>query len=300
MKPLSLPPPELAGAGNRSGLISSADHAAISPPKARADAQRARGESSRHEAACFVSSINDQTVQSMILYKYSSSHHAMQAIQERRLKVSRVNELNDVHDCRPHIVYRRKSSSEFNAGFGQGMTSAVTRTMGIVCYCGNAVSPLVWAHYGDSSRGVALGFELNEGLFDRPEVPGDSRMVVRVVYRSEFEMLYWEDEIDPIPEESRKFELLIRGYNTKSAQWEHEHEYREFVDLLGCTLSAGLYFSNFRPGSLREVILGERCSLEPRFVPTLINESQEKGAPRCREWVSAYDFILREARSARR
>ena len=101
-------------------------------------------------------------------------------------------------------------------------------------------------------------------------------MVVRVVYRSEFEMLYWEDEIDPIPEESRKFELLIRGYNTKSAQWEHEHEYREFVDLLGCTLSAGLYFSNFRPGSLREVILGERCSLEPRSVPTLINESQEK------------------------
>jgi DUF2971 family protein len=291
VKPLSLPPPELAGAGNRSGLISSADHAAISPPKARADAQRARGESSRHEAACFVSSINDQTVQSMILYKYSSSHHAMQAIQEKRLKVSRVNELNDVHDCRPHIVYRRKSSSEFNAGFGQGMTSAVTRTMGIVCYCGNAVSPLVWAHYGDSSRGVALGFELNEGLFDRPEVPGDSRMVVRVVYRSEFEMLYWEDEIDPIPEESRKFELLIRGYNTKSAQWEHEHEYRELVDLLGCTLSAGLYFSNFRPGSLREVILGERCSLEPRFVPTLINESQEKGA--------AFEARLLRARACR-
>ena len=32
----------------------------------------------------------------MILYKYSSSHHAMQAIQEKRLKVSRVNELNDL------------------------------------------------------------------------------------------------------------------------------------------------------------------------------------------------------------
>jgi hypothetical protein len=31
--PLSLPPPELAGAGNRSGLISSADHAAILLPK---------------------------------------------------------------------------------------------------------------------------------------------------------------------------------------------------------------------------------------------------------------------------
>ena len=98
---------------------------------------------------------------------------------------------------------------------------------------------------GIVAGGFALGFELNEGLFDRPEVPGDSRMVVRVVYRSEFEMLYWEDEIDPIPEESRKFELLILRYNTKSAQWEHEHEYREFVDLLGCTLSAGLYFSNF-------------------------------------------------------
>jgi hypothetical protein len=84
------------------------------------------------------------------------------------------------------------------------MTSAVTRTMGIVCYCGNAVSPLVWAHYGDSSRWVAPGVELNEGLFDRPEVPGDSR----VVYRSEFEMLYWEDEIDAIPEESRKFEQV--------------------------------------------------------------------------------------------
>ena len=58
-------------------------------------------------------------------------------------------------------------------------------------------------------------------------------------------MLYWEDEIDPIPEESRKFELLIRGYNTKSAQWEHEHEYREFVDLLAALYPPGFIFRIF-------------------------------------------------------
>jgi hypothetical protein len=31
----------------------------------------------------------------------------------------------------------------------------------------------------------------------------------------------------------------------------------------------------------------------------LITDYMTSGAPRCREWVSAYDFILREARGAR-
>ena len=42
--------------------------------------------------------------------------------------------------------------------------------------------------------------------------------------------------------------------------------------------SGTVYFSKFRPGSLREVILEERCGLRPRFVLDLIRRSKRNEA----------------------
>jgi hypothetical protein len=83
--------------------------------------------------------------------------------------------------------------------------------------------------------------------------------------------------VSELPEDKQLLEVLKRGYTVKGWDWNYEQEYREFVFLRNCVPSGTLYFSEFRPDSLREVILGERCSLRPQFVADLIRHAKING-----------------------
>jgi hypothetical protein len=78
----------------------------------------------------------------------------------------------------------------------------------------------------------------------------------------------------PLQTGAQLLEIIQRGYTVKGLDWKYENEYGEFVLLPECVPSGTLYFSPFRPGSLREVILGERCTLNPRYVLELVVHSK--------------------------
>jgi hypothetical protein len=214
----------------------------------------------------------------VMLYKYLRADYAMQAIENKRLKVSFLDDLNDIYDCRPEIVYRRSFPKEKNKGFSEEFTERLVTHTGINCYCEKATSLLLWSHYGYSHKGVALGFDLQQEPFSMPDKPADIRILAKVSYENARKVIYWEDDIERVQEQHQFGAVLVRGYTVKGLDWKYEDEYREFVVLRESMPSGTLYFSKFRPGSLREVILGDRCGLKPRFVLDLIRHSKRNEA----------------------
>jgi hypothetical protein len=228
----------------------------------------------------------------------------MQAIENRRLKVSHPNDLNDIYDCRPKIIYDRSFVPAKNEGFEEEFTRNVALDIGIGCYCGHATNLLLWSHYGDSHKGIALGFNLPEGYFPNPHDPSDRRIIIKVRYSesNSRRVIHWQDEIAQFREDQHLLKVLEAGYAVKGWDWKYEDEYREFVFLNECIPSGTLYFSEFRQNSLREVILGERCSLQPLFVRHLINRVNrfQGGAPevdvlRARSDPDSFSMIIEDA-----
>jgi hypothetical protein len=101
-------------------------------------------------------------IRAMMLYKYLPANFAIMAIEHKRLKVSQLNDLNDIYDCKPRTIYDEKLSSDTNNGFRDELRKQVTQDIGINCYCREKENLLLWSHYGDSHRGMAPGFELKE------------------------------------------------------------------------------------------------------------------------------------------
>ena len=95
----------------------------------------------------------------MIIYRYLPSEFALLAIQQQRLKVGRLNELNDIFDCRPTVVPPQGVSQADGRTFVESMLDTIANDGGVICYCGNADNLLVWSHYGMAHKGIALGFE---------------------------------------------------------------------------------------------------------------------------------------------
>ena len=131
----------------------------------------------------------------MILYKYLRADYGMQAIEHQKLKVSHPYDLNDIYDCRPKIIYDDSFDSAKNEGFEQEFAKNVGLDVGIGCYCEHGDNLLLWSHYGDSHKGIALGFDLPVGVFENPDDSTDRRMIIKVQYpeSNNRKVIHWQD-----------------------------------------------------------------------------------------------------------
>ena len=89
------------------------------------------------------------------LYHFWNREHGLWTLQNRRVRVSRILELNDPFEflalnLRDPIKRRalREVKRELN------------RTKGILCFSENWNNPVMWAHYADRYKGVCLGFDV--------------------------------------------------------------------------------------------------------------------------------------------
>jgi hypothetical protein len=173
----------------------------------------------------------------MRLYHLTSQKFGLNAIKDGRLKVARINELNDpfeflgwnIRDARTRAKLRRWKADR-NA------------ELGILCFCSKWSNPLLWGHYADKHRGMALGFD----------VPVDMYSPVKYC-RTRLPTAAARD-LDGADVET----LLL----TKFSAWRYESEYRGFCWLNGSIHENGLYFEPFSPTlKLAEVILGDRSTI---------------------------------------
>jgi Protein of unknown function (DUF2971) len=182
----------------------------------------------------------------MRAYKFLDEKYGLTSLQQRRLKQSRVSDLNDPFELLPYdvtnLIYRKT--------FHQTRID-VNRARGLLCFSGDWKNPVIWAHYSDKHRGLCLGFEI-------PELAGipQNDDTDHVTY---IEKLLQCPDFDSMSDEEH-ISFTRAALFTKFKHWEYEKEIRVWGLLQNA--EKGLNFVCYGESlKLVEVILGARSAL---------------------------------------
>ena len=176
----------------------------------------------------------------MRLFHFISEEHALEVVATQSLKVSLLDDLNDPFELNAvelHDMQFRKRITEFKS------TMAVN--YGILCFSKNWRSPLLWSHYANRHKGVALEFD----VLDNVAHP--------IVYRKNRYSLNYEKLTTGIEKED------IEGlWLTKYVEWEYEKEVRVILRKSECRKQGDMYFYKLEKDiSLKGIVLGPLCDI---------------------------------------
>ena len=93
----------------------------------------------------------------MRAYKFLSKKWGLAALQEKRLKVSRICDLNDPFELTPFNL----SDASIRKTFLK-TRDEVGKERGLLCFSSGWSDPVIWAHYSEKHYGLCLGFEIPE------------------------------------------------------------------------------------------------------------------------------------------
>ena len=187
----------------------------------------------------------------MRLYYLTPAQFGLSNIALRRLKISRLSQLNDPFELLA-IDLREQNQRELF----RGMKNKLDEDKGLLCFSKSWGNPVLWGHYADKHTGLALGFDVSSEHM-KPVIYAKKPMKIEVKKESG-ELILTETVVD----------RLIR---TKFHDWKYEDEVRVWVSLDHDTKESGLYFYPFDSFiSLREIIIGSRCELPRKAIESLI------------------------------
>jgi hypothetical protein len=187
----------------------------------------------------------------MRAYHFMASHYALSSISLRRSRLSRYGDLNDPFELFAADVGPRNLRPAVRA-----MKKHFNQTQGILCFSRKWDNPVLWSHYADKHRGIALGFDI------------DDRFVVEIDYSDERLPMEFVDD-DPAKGVTEAYvNKLVR---TKYKHWIYEDEVRLVFGLDESTRESGSYFVPFDDKvALREVMLGPLCEIPIEMVQALV------------------------------
>ena len=175
-------------------------------------------------------------------FHLTNTKYALRALQERRLKIARINELNDPFELLGVTLKEKAHRSKFREFKYQ--TAA---THGFLCFSRSWKNPVLWSHYADRHQGVALEFRIHDD--DISDVSYTPDRVPIDVDKALLRGTFTEDDLD----------ILM---TTKFEHWRYEDEVRVACLLADSTVEGDLAFEPFsdrmRPVGL---VKGARCSL---------------------------------------
>jgi hypothetical protein len=184
----------------------------------------------------------------MRAYKFLDAQFGLKTIKERRLKQSRVADLNDPFELMPYDVTDIALRNTFSS-----TREDVDKVGGLLCFSADWKNPVMWAHYSDKHRGLCLAFDI-------PEMKGDPKDNAGYVQ--------YVRQLLPPPSVSHFEEMTDSEHDafaraaifTKFGHWAYEQEIRVWSYL--ANEDDGLYFVPFGENMrLTEVIIGQRSSL---------------------------------------
>ncbi len=178
------------------------------------------------------------------------------------------NTQHHVKDRPPKQVFMawlRKLSKKDHEGYIEEIVkenqAAIEARWRILSFSANPVHDLLWSHYADSHRGVALVFDASGGEF------GIAFKVEYVAERTPLE-ISTQDGVS----------ILRAAALTKRAAWAYEDEYRCLASEHGDqTLNLHEQFLTFDPCRLLGVILGANCAQSDK--EAIIGWSKKRPVP---------------------
>jgi hypothetical protein len=235
----------------------------------------------------------------MKLYRYMRAEHAIKTIEEKLLKVCQVSELNDAFDLRPGIKTTNVQITdpelvEFALeGWTKDFQVSLGKIWGLVCFSSEIEETVLWAHYADSHKGVALEIEVTPKNGNPIEV--DYTPAKRPCY----ELNELQGVVNRGAQPSEEFKTLgNKLVRSKAPEWGYEKEYRYVIPLTNCECRQGMYFIPFVPKSLglTKVILGYKCPLSESYVfhTLAANGFKNVGVARTRCELSEYKIKSKE------
>lgn len=185
------------------------------------------------------------------VYNLTPLQYGLSNIALRRLKVARFNQLNDPFELLAIDVVDVRLRAGVN-----GRRKAIAEKEGLVCFSQSWRNPLLWSHYADSHRGVALGFD----------VPRELLVPVRYIQGMP-KVKFLDEKTKQATIDSTLDQLRY----TKFSDWRYEDEVRQFFRLDTLTSESNLHFVQFSNDLvLREVILGPRCEVPLESIGRLV------------------------------
>lgn len=110
-----------------------------------------------------------------MVYHYISARYGLEGIQKRRLKISRIMELNDPFEFLGVNLKDRKFRKLISE-----TKQELSKSKGLLCFSKTWRNPVLWGHYADKHKGLCLGFEIASNLLGKVEYI-DSRLPVPTV-----------------------------------------------------------------------------------------------------------------------
>jgi hypothetical protein len=185
------------------------------------------------------------------LYYFTSFKWAVSNIEKKRLKISRLLDLNDPFELRQ--VKTAKDGYQLRKQLDKYI-SKLNQEKGLLCFSRRFSNPLMWGHYADRGRGVALAFDVHSDL------------QLKVDYPKEFL---------EIPTKVTK-DFVLKFLSTKARDWRYEKEVRMMknLDTSSCEFDAATEaFHFFEPFTdqmkLRAIFLGPNIDKDQVSVPAI-------------------------------
>lgn len=177
-----------------------------------------------------------------MLYYFTSQLHGLEAIRDQRLKISNTEALNDPFE------YSLLSLPALERRIMLKSRQRMANKAGLISFCKTWQHPLLWAHYADNHKGIALGFKvLEEDLF----VP-----IKYVDHRKTLKSMDIKGLADLTEQQ------MLEIVSTKYSAWSYETEVRCFCKMEDRDPISGLYFRDFSPAlQLTEVFVGFRATV---------------------------------------
>lgn len=187
----------------------------------------------------------------MRVYHFLPQKWAFDDIEKKRLKISLIEDLNDPFE----LMGIDTSDLDVRQALQETRRELGSKN-GVLCFSRSWSNPVLWSHYADKHKGIALGFEI-------PHSP-ESPILMEVCYvdspprHTVEELLAWGE-----PE-------MQRLLTTKFTHWKYEDEVRVFVSLEEKEADGRYYFTFSDNLILTNVILGVRCEAENAQIQRLI------------------------------
>jgi hypothetical protein len=206
----------------------------------------------------------------MRVYHFINEEFGLKVLKEKRLKISRIHELND-----PFEFF---SVEMTDPDFRKSITAAkveVSKKFGVTCFSKNWQNPVQWAHYADKHKGLCLGFD---------------------IYSKELKKVnYVPERLKPTDSPNER--LILKLCRTKYKHWDYEEEYREFVEL--SDEEDGMFFIDFKGNmELKEVIVGANSSISRSTLNTALGTmSKELNVFKARAGFTNFEMVKNKKQS---
>ena len=187
----------------------------------------------------------------MRVYKFYSAKWGREALRKKRLKLTTLEDINDPFEFIPFNLKEKSFRKPLI-----DIKEKLLKDKGIICFSRAWNNPVLWSHYADKHRGLALGFDVPDDLLLAANYVQELYDPERFLSELRGSMASGNN--------ANLMQLLRSVLATKFDHWRYEDEFRLFVDIDSKESAGPIHFQEFDSDLvLQEVVLGanyEQCA----------------------------------------